>query len=275
MTKLNRQEYRELKRIFDNPEKFIFWLQKHDIQLKYHYEKVYYKDFEKWADLILTATAYTLRYKLDLDKNTLPQIMAYIIDNIDAIGKNYVSLADMIGELKEYNIEYNRYYAKEVLDLTTQEQNYMDYINEHINNVQIAWGTMKIQLDDFLPTKVKMDVDKLVNEHDRSKFTPEEFDAYRNWYYPAEGETKDAEKYNKAWVHHYTNNPHHWQFWKDKEDATLEDKIPYILEMIADWTAMGYKYNDTPQQFYEKEKSNIVMTDDARKYLEDILQRLK
>lgn len=272
---MNRQQFRELKRVYDNPQKFLSWLDQHDLRLKYYYEKICDEKVARMIDTLMVISAYTLRYKLDLDRDTLPEIMFYIMDNIDSIDKKYLSIQDCENELKEYGIELKKSFKEEIGKLKTQEQNYLDYINEHINNVQIAWGTMKIKLDDFLPTNVKMDVDKLVNEHDRSKFSPEEFDGYRQWYYPYKDEEKDAEMYNKAWIHHYTNNPHHWQYWKDKEGIELEQKIPYILEMIADWTAMGYKFNDTPQQYYEKEKNNIILTDDAREYLEDILKRLE
>lgn len=272
---MNRQQFRELKRVYDNPQKFLSWLDQHDLRLKYYYEKICDEKVARMVDTLMVISAYTLRYKLDLDKDTLPEIMFYIMDNIDSIDKKYLSIQDCEDELKEYGIELKKSFKEEIGKLKTQEQNYLDYINEHINNVQIAWGTMKIKLDDFLPTQVKMDVDKLVNEHDRSKFSPEEFDGYRQWYHPYKNEEKDAEMYNKAWVHHYTNNPHHWQYWKDKEGVSLEQKIPYILEMIADWTAMGYKFGDTPQEFYEKEKNNIILTDDAREYLEDILKRLE
>ena len=272
---MNRHDLRELKRDYDNPEKFLFWLQKHDRQIKYACERDYYRDYEKWIDYLLTIVAYTIRYKMELDRKTLPQIMAYIIDNIDAVGKDYVSLADMISELHDYGIEYNRYYPKEVLDLKTQEQNYLDYINEHLSNIQTAWDNMKIQLGDFLSTDLISRVDRLVSIHDLSKFTNAEFDGYRQWYYPADGEEKSADLYNSAWKHHYTNNPHHWQYWKDKDGVPLDERIPYIIEMVVDWTAMGYKYNDKPWEYYEKEKGNIVLSDDAREYLEKLLNILK
>lgn len=273
--KMNRQQFRELKRVYDNPQKFLAWLDQHDRLLKYYFDKQREDEIARTIDTLMVITAYTIRYKLDLDRDTLPEIMFYIMDNIDSIHRNYLSIQDCEDELKEYGIELKKSFKEEMSNLKSQEQAYLDYINEHINNVQIAWGTMKIQLDDFIPTNVKMDVDKLVNEHDRSKFSKEEFDGYRQWYYPEKNEEKDAEMYNQAWIHHYTNNPHHWQYWKDKEGIDLEQKIPYILEMIADWTAMGYKYNDTPQEYYNKEKDNIVLTDDAREYLEDVLKRLQ
>lgn len=38
--------------------------------------------------------------------------------------------------------------------------------------------------------------------------------------------------------------------------------------------AMGYKFNDRPYQYYENNKNNIILCDDERKYLEDLIYNI-
>ena len=45
-------------------------------------------------DVILTMTAYTLNYKLGLGKKRLPDIMASILDNIDAFNTGHLTKDD-------------------------------------------------------------------------------------------------------------------------------------------------------------------------------------
>ncbi len=54
----------------------------------------------------------------------------------------------------------------------------------------------------------------------------------------------DPEAYDRAWLHHLHNNPHHWQYWVmppefnpdgDHDNGCLKMPEEYVLEMIADW----------------------------------------
>jgi hypothetical protein len=45
--------------------------------------------------------------------------------------------------------------------------------------------------------------------------------------------------------------------------------------MVIDWTAMGYVFNDTPRQFYEKNKSNIKLSEKQKKFMHEIFDRLE
>lgn len=87
--------------------------------------------------------------------------------------------------------------------------------------------------------------------HDLSKFWPEEFFAYADWFY---GKKSDPEAYDRAWLHHLHNNPHHWQYWVmppefnpdgDHDNGCLEMPEEYVLEMIADWLGANKAYQDT------------------------------
>lgn len=55
------------------------------------------------VEMILYMTAYTLSYKLGLGKKRLPQIMNYIIENIDAYNTGHLSLQDYDEIKKQMN----------------------------------------------------------------------------------------------------------------------------------------------------------------------------
>lgn len=114
--------------------------------------------------------------------------------------------------------------------------------------------------------------------HDLSKFSPSEFFPYaRKFYgnYPPKALLKDIgykniktkesieEEFQKAWEHHYKNNPHHWNYWIGK-DMDCKD----IDKMICDWKAMGRKFGDTAQEFYLKNYKKMDLTFYTRMYIE-------
>jgi len=55
------------------------------------------------VEMILYMTAYTISYKLGLGKKRLPQIMNYIIENIDAYNTGHLSLQDYDEIKKQMN----------------------------------------------------------------------------------------------------------------------------------------------------------------------------
>lgn len=98
--------------------------------------------------------------------------------------------------------------------------------------------------------------------HDDSKFSVEEFEPYRKYYYRAKGEVfsiADDSAFERAWEHHWTNNDHHWENRAAAAHKVLtrNDKLA-ILENVCDWLAMGYRFEDRPYQYYEKVKEEII-----------------
>ena len=153
---------------------------------------------------------------------------------------------------------------------------YLDYLEEHINNVRRAWleiqdkcRSMRFIWDDFVYHRLGMEVES----HDISKLSEQEFVQYRKAFYPADGEAK----YDmiEAWEHHKKYNPHHWETW-----TTLPEYDPYEWEincahMVIDWMAMGYKFGDTAREYYEKNRDKIILPDYAVSFIYEIFERLK
>lgn len=165
--------------------------------------------------------------------------------------------------------------------LEAREQ-YTDYIDSHVANVYKAWkesensGIFSSLLDHMDQVQVSSLV-KNILDHDRSKYSKEEFEAYRKNFYPiTEGEKELNKKhFDKAWDHHYTNNLHHWQGWVDHSTGFAKpmDDI-YILEMMCDWIAMGYYNKNTPNQYYEQAKSTINFHPETKDKVETILNAM-
>lgn len=57
------------------------------------------------VDIMMIATAYTLRYVLGYGKKRLPELMHRILNNIDSFRTGHLSLEDCIEELKQYGID--------------------------------------------------------------------------------------------------------------------------------------------------------------------------
>lgn len=161
-------------------------------------------------------------------------------------------------------------------DIKTLENNYKEYIDNHRQNVQKAWMNMKSNSDclelisRYLNTTVESAIrliDSLIDAHDMSKYGKEEFDAYRKNFYPVdEKEKEDNEiEFDLAWRHHYYNNPHHWDWWY--ETGNMDNmKMPYVVEMICDWEAMGYKFGNTSKQWYEQNKYKIHLGEKQKSF---------
>ena len=118
--------------------------------------------------------------------------------------------------------------------------------------------------------------------HDNSKYSLEEYDPYDLYFYSDES-VVFKDEFDKAWLHHIHENPHHWQHWilvnDDPELGTVALKMPmeYIIEMICDWWSFSWKSGNLYEIFswYEKNKDHIIMHDDTRTSVESILQKMR
>lgn len=162
------------------------------------------------------------------------------------------------------------------------ENLYKEYIHTHRLNVQKAWDNMKNNSEclNYIQNSfnyASIDaiiecIDNCIKNHDLSKFSKEEFDAYRKNFYPVSPEEKEENlvAFDKAWVHHYTNNMHHWNWW---DETNNENSMPliYVIEMLCDWEAMGYAFGNNSKEYYEENKHKIHLGDKQRKFAEELM----
>jgi len=118
--------------------------------------------------------------------------------------------------------------------------------------------------------------------HDWSKFSLTEFIPYANWFQSKLGSryvetpfphgNNDIHQeykanFDKAWVHHYENNKHHWKFFSKLGNSRYEMPLIYIIEMIIDWSAMSRKFGDSPLKFFNLNKNKIQITKETKETL--------
>lgn len=157
---------------------------------------------------------------------------------------------------------------------------YDEYLVEHKLNVFNAFKWIRDNLSSYFAEDCEW---QLEYNHDTSKTSPEEYEAYDKYFYGGNRSYGVVTNFNYAWLHHIHNNPHHWQHWvlqnDDPEAGTICLEIPfvYILEMICDWWSFSWKTGDLMSIFtwYDEHKDYIQMHDASRKQLERILEQMK
>ena len=105
-------------------------------------------------------------------------------------------------------------------------------------------------------------------------FSEEEFNGYRQWFYPVKESEKNKSVFDKAWQHHYTNNPHHWEYWTNNSlegVPAYEIPIQYVVEMLCDWAAMSLVFGDKPSEFYNNKKETMVIHKDTKRFIDKLL----
>ena len=171
---------------------------------------------------------------------------------------------------------------KKDVEVIAKEREYINYILEHINNVINAYESIFESGKPYIPNgfseeeynKAMAILNQEVHVHDQSKFSKEEFDAYRVKFYPTESEKKKMDEdidylnqvkdnFEKAWQHHYKLNNHHTRYYWDESGNIKDMPLSSIMHMICDWSAMSLKFDgklscvDWYNKNAEKEKSEL------------------
>ena len=164
----------------------------------------------------------------------------------------------------------------EYIDKTRE---YLDYLEEYFKNIERAFeeivkaleGTAIIGDDYAYWTMLHADVVR----HDISKFSEEEFTAYRAKFYPVLKSPELYDCFDPAWEHHKKENSHHWESICNEEKGKGGLVERNIVHMIIDWTAMGYKFGDTAHEYYMSNHSEINIPDEHIPFLEDTFRRIR
>lgn len=157
---------------------------------------------------------------------------------------------------------------------------YDDYLKSHISNVQKAAEWLLFHFPELLKDMDENRLRNNLNNHDQSKYLPEEYDAYDAYFYGGNKSHKVVSDFNLAWLHHIHQNPHHWQHWilihDDEPEEILEMPKEYVIEMIADWWSFSHKCGNLGEIFnwYEQHK-DMKLHSKTRKLVEDILGKIK
>jgi hypothetical protein len=126
--------------------------------------------------------------------------------------------------------------------------------------------------------------------HDWSKFTPQEWFPYVDYFYRRGGKDKhtaDGKSYtagcddafDAAWLRHLHRNPHHYQFWVLRQDDGQIKTLPmperYVREMIADWIGAGRAqgHGDDVEGWYAANNHKMVLHPETRERVEQLLDQ--
>ena len=172
-------------------------------------------------------------------------------------------------------------------ELEQKTQEYMDYLDKHINGVIKAYKTYflplinnkNISVGDFSNQDLITAIKKaalLVDKHDLSKYNDLEFYPYRRHFYPTTAEKSEDDekqqlaelKYEEAWKHHYEHNMHHIEYWYDWKNSTPRDMpLECIIEMLCDWISMSYIFDQPIDKWWkdvnECEEERSMMTQET------------
>lgn len=164
-------------------------------------------------------------------------------------------------------------------------QQYDNYLKEHLDNVVKGCKWLIGNLPEiFLDEKNKSEVLYLCEfKHDRSKYNANEYDAYDKYFYGGNKSFEVVQNFNKAWLIHIHNNPHHWQHWvllndnPDEGEVILDMPDDYIIEMICDWWSFSWKTGNLYEIFnwYDERKNYIKLSRPTREKVENILHSIR
>ena len=162
------------------------------------------------------------------------------------------------------------------LELINKTREYLDYLEDHILNVQKAWTELQLKCkdmrfiyDDFVYNWI----DGEVEAHDLSKLSEFEFVQYRKAFYPTTTEPEfDG---SQAWEHHKLQNSHHWENWTKKQSPNPYEWEVHCVHTVIDWMAMAYKFNDSARKYYENNREEIKLPDYAIDFIYKIFKRIE
>ena len=157
---------------------------------------------------------------------------------------------------------------------------YDNYLTEHKENVAKGFRWLQENIPEVIEDGFEW---QICFNHDASKTDPEEYDAYDAYFYGNNRSYSVVQNFNKAWLRHIHNNPHHWQHWilindEPKEGMVVID-MPYIyvVEMICDWWSFSWTKGDLNEIFgwYEDRKDYMKLSANTRRSVEYILGKMK
>lgn len=153
---------------------------------------------------------------------------------------------------------------------------YLDYLEEHVSNVEKAWKEVIAKCKDmplFEKESMFLWLQDEIIDHDISKLQRDELAQYRESFYPAKHEAQ-KQSLGDAWEHHKLVNMHHHEAWTSHTYADPEEWKIHCAHMIIDWTAMGYKFGDCAQDFYESARCSCILNGEKRKFMYNIFKYL-
>lgn len=118
--------------------------------------------------------------------------------------------------------------------------------------------------------------------HDLSKYSKTEFLEGAKYYVGKYSPITECKKHtgkSEAWLHHKGHNPHHPEYWVDKEGPVMMP-YQYVVESICDRIAAGKTYNKDnfnqtkPLQYWYDHLDFSLVHEKTAKFYEHVLKNL-
>lgn len=161
---------------------------------------------------------------------------------------------------------------------------YDEYIEEHKSYVWEAFDWLSTNIPELTDETTWTKAERLcAYMHDDSKYDKAEYDAYDAYFYGGNRSYEVVQSFNKAWLHHIHENPHHWQYWvlinddPDNGEIILDMPNEYIIEMLCDWLSFSFKKGDLHEIFnwYDEHKDYMKLSDRTRSKVNHSLEMIK
>lgn len=157
-----------------------------------------------------------------------------------------------------------------------KEVQYIEYLKRHSVNIRKAFDIYGAFIARLLYCNLE-ELNVRINNHDASKYSDAEFNAYRKRFFPvdeSEAITDDSDEFKNAWEHHYLANSHHPEHYF-KYGSPHEMPNIDIAEMILDWIAMSYEFGDTAYSYYDSSSKSSIMHPNTKFKVEYLLHELR
>lgn len=159
------------------------------------------------------------------------------------------------------------------------ENKYQEYLSGHIGNVSEALDLLKTLDISFVNDNYER-LQEICKQHDASKYSDDEYEPYREHFYPINDEEKlKTESFELAVRHHIKNNKHHWDYWIDESygGLSIPDEYEYLLysvERCCDWLAMACQHDEVSNAWYNANRSSIMMPNYAWQLCDEIMSKV-
>ncbi len=163
-------------------------------------------------------------------------------------------------------------------------QEYDTYLKNHREGVMQAFRWISDNCPCLVPYEVEQQTMLNIMQHDASKNDREEYYAYDKYFNGASKSFKVVDDFNRAWLHHIHNNPHHWQHWVLLEDdpengqtvKCLQMPEEYVLEMVCDWWSFSFAKGNLREIFdwYDAHKSKMKLHPGTKALVERYLEAI-
>jgi hypothetical protein len=163
-------------------------------------------------------------------------------------------------------------------ELDGYHKEYEEYIIAHKERVSNMADWLKENLPEIFEDVDLAAFDEVIKEHDDSKWSEEEFEAYAQKFYGKQDiNGKPLEfipGFDEAWKHHWMNNEHHPEFWLGEDMPKI-----YILEMLCDWGSFSIDKGDLTElinYYYSEAKADEEknLSENTKLIIEEILDKI-